>query len=709
MYSACSESSGPNMEHIRDLGQQLINHYSSLARTRPRGTFADAWSCSACAGVLVEPVTLNCGHSACRKCLVKDLSQVCRKCGIRHRMLGDDPVNDLDSLKVSVMVGGLVSKLWDKEIKAADLRNDGNRLFQRGDVEGSIQKYSEAFTLAPNDHLVASNRSNAYFKQGKYLEALEDANKTISVKRDWGKGYFRRGMALSALGNYAEALVAYFECLILEGSCSKPLKAEILKVLHKLVNESRAPVSETAAGRPGSSSSLDCLVTASSQLLEQQDQEEEEEGTSSSRYRHKEPPARRGSLTSIVSGSECGMSVCSEGGGLGEPLAGGSGPSEANTSETESEVSMDRRSASTSRKRRRELVVPRNRMVCNALEILDNRIRSLVSSLWVQEPRRVSDRVSVDPQDLECSLCFRILWQPVTTGCGHTYCRSCLDRSLDHRKECPLCKSVLEDHNTAKLSVNEFIEQTARRFLPAEFQERQKGYEEEMLDLVGTRLDGRVQIPVFVCTMSYPCIPCPLHVFEPRYRLMIRRCMESGTREFGMCIKDQEKTFADIGTMLEIRDIQYFPDGRGVVDTIGSRRFRVIERGSRDGYNTAVVEFLKDEIPTGQNLQEVQALHDEIRSKAVNWFNNSIPPEERASVAAHYGSMPRVEQEYWSSLSGPAWAWWVLAILPLDPVHKIRIMSQTELKSRLVHLGRILNYMTRLQGQQQQQRNPAHS
>jgi hypothetical protein len=79
----------------------LINHYSVIARQRTRGTFSDAWSCSACAGVLVEPVSLGCGHSACRKCLAKDLSQVCRKCGIRHRMLGDDPVNDLDSLKVS--------------------------------------------------------------------------------------------------------------------------------------------------------------------------------------------------------------------------------------------------------------------------------------------------------------------------------------------------------------------------------------------------------------------------------------------------------------------------------------------------------------------------------------------------------------------------------------------------------------------------------
>lgn len=48
-------------------------------------------------------------------------------------------------------------------------------------------------------------------------------------------------------------------------------------------------------------------------------------------------------------------------------------------------------------------------------------------------------------------------------------------------------------------------------------------------------------VPIFVCTMAYPTVPCPLHVFEPRYRLMIRRCMDTGTRQFGMCISDPQK------------------------------------------------------------------------------------------------------------------------------------------------------------------------
>ena len=49
--------------------------------------------------------------------------------------------------------------------------------------------------------------------------------------------------------------------------------------------------------------------------------------------------------------------------------------------------------------------------------------------------------------------------------------------------------------------------------------------------------DSCPEIPIFVCTISFPNVRCPLHIFEPRYRLMVRRTMEIGTRQFGMTCK----------------------------------------------------------------------------------------------------------------------------------------------------------------------------
>ena len=54
------------------------------------------------------------------------------------------------------------------------------------------------------------------------------------------------------------------------------------------------------------------------------------------------------------------------------------------------------------------------------------------------------------------------------------------------------------------------------------------------------------------------------------------------------------RSFSDYGTLLYIRNLVYTQDGRSVVDTIGQRRFRVLERGMRDGYSTAKVELIHD-------------------------------------------------------------------------------------------------------------------
>ena len=53
------------------------------------------------------------------------------------------------------------------------------------------------------------------------------------------------------------------------------------------------------------------------------------------------------------------------------------------------------------------------------------------------------ERTDID--DLECGLCYRLFFEPVTTPCGHMFCRKCLDRSLDHNVTCPICKGNLAE------------------------------------------------------------------------------------------------------------------------------------------------------------------------------------------------------------------------------------------------------------------------
>ena len=44
----------------------------------------------------------------------------------------------------------------------------------------------------------------------------------------------------------------------------------------------------------------------------------------------------------------------------------------------------------------------------------------------------------------------------------------------------------------------------------------------------------------------------------------------------------------------------------------------------------------------------------------------TMPCLPKSSPSSVPGAMPAVEKNYWRLPSGPAWAWWILAILPLD-------------------------------------------
>jgi hypothetical protein len=43
----------------------------------------------------------------------------------------------------------------------------------------------------------------------------------------------------------------------------------------------------------------------------------------------------------------------------------------------------------------------------------------------------------------DCPICFELLFDPVTSPCGHSFCRQCLARAIDHNPACPVCRCAL--------------------------------------------------------------------------------------------------------------------------------------------------------------------------------------------------------------------------------------------------------------------------
>ncbi|CAF5114977.1 unnamed protein product, partial [Rotaria magnacalcarata] len=56
------------------------------------------------------------------------------------------------------------------------------------------------------------------------------------------------------------------------------------------------------------------------------------------------------------------------------------------------------------------------------------------------------DGKNLNSTDFECSICCNLLWLPITTPCGHVFCRECVIRSVDNTQaKCPMCKSSLQN------------------------------------------------------------------------------------------------------------------------------------------------------------------------------------------------------------------------------------------------------------------------
>ena len=92
---------------------------------------------------------------------------------------------------------------------ATQLKDQGNKALQAEKFDEAISFYSQAIELDSSNHVFFSNRSAAYAKKGDYDKALSDAQKTVDMKPDWGKGYSRLGAALEYLGKDKEAFDAY--------------------------------------------------------------------------------------------------------------------------------------------------------------------------------------------------------------------------------------------------------------------------------------------------------------------------------------------------------------------------------------------------------------------------------------------------------------------------------------------------------------------
>ena len=102
-------------------------------------------------------------------------------------------------------------------------------------------------------------------------------------------------------------------------------------------------------------------------------------------------------------------------------------------------------------------------------------------------------------------------------------------------------------------------------------------------------------IPLFpLGVVLLPHMHMPLHIFEERYKLMIKECLTNKT-EFGIVYFSGKKLMSTGCTAKIIEVLKRYDDGRADIITLGERRFVINEIHDQGPYLQASVAFLDDQ------------------------------------------------------------------------------------------------------------------
>ncbi len=299
--------------------------------------------------------------------------------------------------------------------------------------------------------------------------------------------------------------------------------------------------------------------------------------------------------------------------------------------------------------------------------------------------------------ELECQVCYQVLLDPLTTSCGHTFCRRCFSRAMDHSNHCPMCRHVLPlVHNQQAEPSNKRVAQLVEQLLPDLLTARKDiATQEDMID-------EETNLPLFPCTLAYPRMPTFLHIFEPRYRLMIRRIIENGTRKFGMVAYKSQREYQpggphwqEYGTVLFVDRVEILPDGRSLLETRGLYKFRIIETGLVDGYLAGRVQRVDDisvheeetieasetsraPPPEEDELGRIQRTStQQLLEYGINFIRQAQGRSARwlhQRVLAAYGQPPE---------DAATFPYWLASVLPIAEAEKYTLLPATSVRARL--------------------------
>lgn len=153
------------------------------------------------------------------------------------------------------------------------------------------------------------------------------------------------------------------------------------------------------------------------------------------------------------------------------------------------------------------------------------------------------------------------------------------------------------------------------------------------------------RLPLFpLGTVLVPGLVMPLHIFEPRYQVLVRALIElpeGAPRHFGVvAIRSGREAGTDdlpdlypVGCTAELREVTPYSDGRFDIVSVGHVRFRLsgVDPGAGTPYHTGLVDFLDEADGSGDvaTLAERVALRFAAYRERLRVEQSGVPTDPR--------------------------------------------------------------------------------
>lgn len=174
-------------------------------------------------------------------------------------------------------------------------------------------------------------------------------------------------------------------------------------------------------------------------------------------------------------------------------------------------------------------------------------------------------------EQYDCPLCFHLLCFPVSTNCGHTFCRKCLELALGRQRMCPICRTPTQ--SSESYSVSALLSVVIEREFPEEHKQRALELKQEAPASLELPKDS---LPLYFCwkVVYFPGMKATLVVRG------VHRDMFRNTRCVGL-LSSVGSTW--LGMAMEVQEIRELAGDSLKVELLAHTRFTATELRSSQG------------------------------------------------------------------------------------------------------------------------------